>query len=173
MIRMVSAIDWGLRHGLPFLCSALLVLMIVFTGYTVVMRTVFQDPPFWGDTMTLFANIWLVMLAFALSIRERASISMQMIYDYLPARVVAALELLWGALFVATGVFITVYGYQVASRIPGTYWELANLPKSVPMTILPISGALVTCAALFVLIEDLRALGRPRPASHGGPTESG
>ena len=121
-------------------CGLMLLLMVVFTCYTVVMRTVFQDPPFWGDTMALFANVWLVMLAFALSIRERSSISMQMLYNYLPDRAVAALELLWTILFIAVGVFIAIYGYQVASRIPGVYWELDSLPKSVPMIILPVSG---------------------------------
>ena len=84
-----------------------------------------------------------------------------------------ALELLWASLFLATGIFITFYGFQVASRIPGAYWELGNLPKAVPMAILPLSGALVTLAALFVLVEDLRAGYRPGPESHGGPTESG
>lgn len=173
-MRLIARItDRFLRQGLAYLCSVLLVLMVAFTCYTVVMRTVFQDPPFWGDTMTLFANIWLVMLAFALSIRERNSISMQMIYSYLPARIVTALELLWISLFVAAGIFITYYGYQVASRIPGAYWELGNLPKSVPMAILPVSGLLVTLAALFVLVEDLRPGPRPDPQSHGGPTVSG
>lgn len=173
MRRITRLIDRFLRRGLAFLCSVLLVMMVAFTCYTVVMRTVFQDPPFWGDTMALFANIWLVMLAFALSIRERESISMQMIYSYLPARIVTALELLWDMLFVATGIFITFYGYQVASRIPGTYWELGNLPKSVPMAILPVSGVLVTLAALFVLVEDLRAGHRADPEPHGGPTVLG
>ena len=173
MRTIVRLIDRFLRRGLANLCSVLLVLMVAFTCYTVVMRTVFQDPPFWGDTVTLFANIWLVMLAFALSIRERSSISMQMIYSYLPARVVTALELLWTVLFIVTGLLMTYYGYQVASRIPGAYWELDNLPKSVPMAILPVSGVLVTLAAVFVLVEDLRSGQRPVPQSHGDPTASG
>jgi TRAP-type C4-dicarboxylate transport system permease small subunit len=148
-------------RALRALCGAMLVAMVVLTCYTVVMRVVFLDPPFWGDTITLFANIWLVMLAFALSIRDRASIAMTMIYGYLPARVVWWLERTWTALFAIVGVGMTWYGWQVASRIPGAYWELGNLPKSVPVSILPISGALVTVASLFVLVEDLRT---PRDA---------
>jgi TRAP-type C4-dicarboxylate transport system permease small subunit len=173
MLRVIRLVDGFLREGLARVCSVLLLLMVVFTCYTVVMRTVFQDPPFWGDTMALFANVWLVMLAFALSIRERSSISMQMLYNYLPEGTVAALELLWTVLFIAVGAFMAIYGYQVASRIPGTYWELDNLPKSVPMIILPVSGVLVGLAALFVLIEDLRDPAGARLRADGGPTESG
>jgi TRAP-type C4-dicarboxylate transport system permease small subunit len=53
-----------------------------------------------------------------------------------------------------------VYGYSAAARIPGTYWELGNAPKSWLMMILPASGVLVTLAALRVLAEDLKALRR-------------
>ncbi len=44
------------------LCGTLLALMVVFTVYTVVMRYIFHDPPFWGDTLSVFCNIWLTML---------------------------------------------------------------------------------------------------------------
>ena len=32
-------------------------MMVVFTVYTVVMRYVFQNPPFWGDTLSVFCNM--------------------------------------------------------------------------------------------------------------------
>ncbi|MGE0798633.1 MAG: TRAP transporter small permease [Lautropia sp.] len=165
-IRLLAPFDQLLRKVLLALCMLLLAAMVLFTAYTVVMRTVFLDPPFWGDTIALFANIWLMMLAFALSIRERDSIAMQMIYDYLPRGVVRGLELVWLLLLIAVGLLMVFWGAQVALRIPGAYWELGNLPKSVPMLILPISGALVTLAGLFVLIEDLS--GRRFP---GGPRQ--
>ena len=44
--------------------------MVAFTLYTVFMRSVMNDPPFSGDTLTVVANVWLVMLAFALSLDD-------------------------------------------------------------------------------------------------------
>lgn len=132
--------------------------MVCFTVYTVVMRGVFNDPPFWGDTLTLFANIWFVLLAFPLSVRERSSIAMQVIHRFLPDRVVRILDLIWNLLFAAAGMLLLVYGYQVASRIPGAYWELGNLPKSVPMMILPVTGLLTLLSAAMVILEDVAAI---------------
>jgi TRAP-type C4-dicarboxylate transport system permease small subunit len=126
------------------------------------MRTVFSAPPFWGDTVTMFANVWFVMLAFALSIRERGSISMQAIYRWLPPRVVRAIDALWTVLLGVVGVLLLVNGFLAARNVPGAYWELGNLPKSVPMMVLPISGILVILACLVVLIEDLTGRG-PTP----------
>lgn len=153
-------LDFLLAKAITWCCVVLLAVMVLFTVYTVFMRSVMNDPPFWGDTLTMVANVWLVMLAFGLSIRERESIAMQMIYDYVPARVAGALETVWNLLFLATGLLLVVYGYQVAERIPGTYWELGNAPKSWLMMILPVSGMLVVLAALRVLVEDSRALRR-------------
>jgi TRAP-type C4-dicarboxylate transport system permease small subunit len=157
---LARAIDFLLGKAITWACVAMLAAMVAFTLYTVFMRAVMNDPPFWGDTLTLIANIWLVMLSFALAIRERESIAMQMLYDYVPARVAGMLETLWNLLFVAVGLMMVVYGYMVADRIPGMYWELGNMPKSWLMMILPASGVLVILAALRVLVEDLRALRR-------------
>ena len=156
----MRALDFLLGKAITGACVALLAAMVAFTLYTVFMRSVMNDPPFWGDTLTLVANVWLVMLAFALSVRERESIAMQMIYDYVSARAAGVLETLWNLLFVAVGLMIVVYGYEVAERIPGTYWELGNAPKRWLVMILPVSGALVAAAGLRVLAEDFRALRR-------------
>ncbi|MEO6271375.1 MAG: TRAP transporter small permease subunit [Lautropia sp.] len=167
-----SVADSLLRRVLAGLCGLMLLLMVALTCYTVVMRGVFNDPPFWGDTLTLFANIWFVMLAFPLSIRERSSIAMQAIHRYLPAQAVALLELVWNLLFGAVGLLLLVYGYQVADRIPGAYWELDNLPKSVPMMILPITGLLTLIAVALVVREDvetIRRAGDPPNSSGASP----
>src|SRR5574340_821226 len=91
---------------------------------------------------------------------------MQMIYDYIPARVAALLEKLWNLLLVAIGTMMFVHGYQVSVRIPGSDWELGNLQKSWLMMILPVSGVLVMIAALRVLAEDYRALRRGERLGH-------
>lgn len=156
----MKALDFLLGRAITWACMVMLAAMVCFTLYTVFMRTALSDPPFWGDTLTLIANVWLVMLAFALSVRERESIAMQMIYDYIPARAAGILETIWNVLYVVVGVMMVVYGYQVAERIPGAYWELGNLSKRWLVMILPVSGALVALAALRVLAEDFRALRR-------------
>jgi TRAP-type C4-dicarboxylate transport system permease small subunit len=117
------------------------------------MRSVFLAPPFWGDTLALFANIWMVMLAFALAVRNRSNIAMEAFYVLLPARATRVISWFWTALFGAIGLLMLVQGYEVASQILGSYWELGNMPKSYPMMILPITGFFVIVAAIITLVE--------------------
>jgi TRAP-type C4-dicarboxylate transport system permease small subunit len=152
---MIAGIDRAARSILTVLCCALLASMVVFTVYTVVMRYVFLDPPFWGDTLTLFANIWLVMLALGLSIRDRSSISMQMLYAHLPAQIVFSLELVWTLFTIAFGGLLAWHGFETAMLVPGAFWELGNMPKKYPMMIMPISGVLVILAGVVVAFEDV------------------
>lgn len=154
-MKAIRLLDLLLTRGLSILCGLLLAAMVVFTIYTVVMRTVFLAPPFWGDTLTLFANIWLVMLAFAMAVRARTTFAIESIYGLLPERVVNAARLSWLILFAMVGAIMAIWGYEAADRIMGAYWELGNLPKSYPMMILPIAGALVFLASVLTIAEHL------------------
>jgi|TARA_R110002072_G_scaffold3759_1_gene26813 TRAP-type C4-dicarboxylate transport system permease small subunit len=159
-MKTVKLLDFLLTRGLSIICGLLLAAMVVFTIYTVVMRTVFLAPPFWGDTLTLFANIWLVMLAFAMAVRAQTTFAIESIYELLPERMANAARLFWLILFAATGAIMAIWGYEAADRIMGAYWELGNLPKSYPMMILPISGVLVFLASALTIAERVRLIGR-------------
>jgi TRAP-type C4-dicarboxylate transport system permease small subunit len=170
-MMVLKAIDWILRRLIPVLGAVLLALMVVFTIYTIVMRTVFLNPPFWGDTLTLIANVWLVMLAFALSIRERQSIGLQLFAEALPPAYGHFLNILWSVLFALVGVIMIVWGYRSTALTIGSYWELGGLPKWVPMIILPVSGVLVMLASLRVLLQDMFALAPDEDLSRETPEE--
>lgn len=149
-------VDAFVRKMLEAVCGALLVSTVVFTGYTVMMRYVFENPPFWGDTLTMLANIWFVMLAAALAIRNREQIAMQALYDWIPVKASFGLELVWNSAIVLFGIFLAIVGVQTAIRTPGEFWELGRLPKSVVMAVMPISGVLMVASAVRVMVEDVR-----------------
>lgn len=156
-LRMLGAVgEFVLRRLLPAICATMLAAMVLFVAYTVVMRTVFLAPPFWGDTLTMFANIWMVMLGFALAVRERSNIAMEAVHQFISPKARRLLWQLWTTLFGLVGLLMLWPGYRAASRILGAYWELSNLPKSVPMMILPIAGALVVLAAALAIVEAIR-----------------
>jgi TRAP-type C4-dicarboxylate transport system permease small subunit len=146
------------------LCSVLLVAMVVVTAYTVVMRYAFQNPPFWGDTLTMFCNIWLVLIAYAISVRKREFIAMQGIYGLLPAGWPFALNFAWNVMTAVFGAFVFGFGIGAAMNVPGNYWELGGLPNKVPMAIMPIAGALIMLGALRNVAEDVAVRRRAREA---------
>lgn len=147
-------LDRLLTKTVTVICGILILLTVIFTCYTIVMRYVFLDPPFWGDTVALFANIWMVLLALGLSVRSRDQIAMQALYSRIAPSLGFWMEILWTFVILAFGIFMVVVGGQAAMKVPGQFWELGELPKSYPMMILPISGVLVALAAIAVLVED-------------------
>jgi TRAP-type C4-dicarboxylate transport system permease small subunit len=132
--------------------------MVGFTAYTVAMRYIFLDPPFWGDTLTMFANIGLVMLAFVVATRDDDHIAMQGFYAFISPVTAAVLDLIWNVVILAFGLFLAWYGYQAALDVPGQFWELGGLPKRYPMMVMPFAGLLTAIAAAFVVIRDILSL---------------
>lgn len=62
MIKLVTWIDSTVKKTLTAFCAIFLLLMVVFAVYNVVMRYVFENPPVWGDLLTVLSNIWLLSL---------------------------------------------------------------------------------------------------------------
>lgn len=155
MTKVLLAIDLWVRKILTAFCAIALFLMVAFTVYTVFMRYVFEDPPVWGDLMTLFSNIWLVFIALSLTVREKEHIALNLIYNRLPLSWGFAVQQFWTGLICLLGLVIVIYGWEVASTNPGKYWEMGYLPKKYPMMILPLTGGLVFLGALVAIIEDV------------------
>ena len=151
--RWFTVVDRFIRMGITWFSCALLVLMVALTAYTVVMRYVFSDPPFWGDTVALFCNIGLVFIAYSLAVRDREDISSEALHAYLPVWGVAVLTHAWQLMTIAFGLFLAWFGLEAALAVPGQYWELGGLPKMLPMMALPASGLLVAIMATFAIIE--------------------
>ena len=158
--------DATIRKVIAWVTCALLIAMVAFVAYTVVMRYVFRNAPYWGDTLAVFSNIWLVLLAYGLTVRERDDIAMEGLYEKLPSVVTTSLRLIWQGLTLAFGVFLVYFGSEAAMNVPGTFTELGGLPKTVPMMALPICGLLVALASVAAMTEDsLRLRERTLPAT--------
>jgi TRAP-type C4-dicarboxylate transport system permease small subunit len=147
--------DSTVRWAIMGVSCTLLVLMVAFTVYTVIMRYVFKDPPFWGDTVSLFCNIWLVLMAYALAVRDREDIASEGLYVYLTSGMVKFLRFAWQVMTLAFGLFLIWFGLDAALNVPGQFWELGGLPKRVPMMALPLCGTLVTLLAASNIAEDV------------------
>ncbi len=164
----LRVIDKLVHKVLTAFCGILLMLMVVFTVYSVVMRYYFEDPPVWGDLLTVLSNIWLVFLALALTVRDRDHIALDLIYTRLPLGAAFVVQQFWSLVIFALGLIIVWYGLQVVATMGGKYWEMwyfawedgrfvfkpNYMPKKYAMAILPISGVLTSVAALMAVLED-------------------
>ncbi|MBT6276884.1 MAG: TRAP transporter small permease [Chromatiales bacterium] len=169
MLRFLIAFDLGARKFLAGFCMLALFAMVSFTVYTVYMRYVIQDPPVWGDTLTVLSNIWLVFIALALTVRERQHIALDLIYTRLPLTMGFSIQLMWTAIICLMGGVIAYYGWEVSANQGGKYWEMGYIaweegafvlkenymPKAYAQMILPLTGTLICIGALVAMIEDI------------------
>ena len=168
MLAAVMFIDRMVRKALTAFCAILLLLMVVFTVYSVVMRYVFENPPVWGDLLTVLSNIWLVFFALALTVRDKDHIALDLIYTWLPLKAAFAIQQFWSLVIFGLSVVMIIYGVEAVSTMGGKYWEMwyfawedgrfvfkpNYMPKKYAIAIVPISGFLVSIAALASIIED-------------------
>ena len=168
MIKLVIWIDTWVKKALTAFCAVFLLLMVVFAVYNVVMRYVFENPPVWGDLLTVLSNIWLVFLALALTVRDKDHIALDLVYSWLPTRVAFYIQQFWTLVIFCLGIVMIVYGLEAVATMGGKYWEMwyftweegkltfkpNYMPKKYAIAIVPISGLLVCVAAIASIIED-------------------
>jgi TRAP-type C4-dicarboxylate transport system permease small subunit len=160
---LLERINTRVSATVRVLCAVLLVLMVVFTVYTVVMRYVFHNPPFWGDTLSVFCNIWVTMLGYSLAVRDREDIALRAFYKLIPPRAGFLLDMVWTTMVLAFGLYLAWFGWVAASNVPGMFWELGGLKKMYPLLVMPIAGVLVALAASGLILEDILILRGKRP----------
>jgi len=168
MLAFAKLIDRAVKKTLTAFCAVLLLLMVAFTVYSVVMRYVFENPPVWGDLLTVLSNIWLVFFALALTVRDKDHIALDLIYSWLPLKASFFIQQFWSLVICALGVVMIIYGMEAVSTMGGKYWEMwyfawedggfvfkpNYMPKKYAIAIVPISGFLVSIAALASVLED-------------------
>lgn len=168
MLNAAICLDRAVKKTLTAFCAILLLLMVAFTIYSVVMRYVFENPPVWGDLLTVLSNIWLVFFALALTVRDKDHIALDLIYSWLPLKVAFAVRQFWSLVICGLGIIMIVYGIEAVQTMGGKYWEMwyfawedggfvfkpNYMPKKYAISIVPISGVLVSIAALVSVLED-------------------
>lgn len=168
MLASIRFIDNAVKKIMTAFCAVLLFLMVVFTVYSVIMRYVFEDPPVWGDLLTVLSNIWLVFLALALTVRDKDHIALDLIYSRLPPMAAFLVQQFWSVVIFFLGLIMIVYGIDAVTTMGGKYWEMwyfawengefvfkpNYMPKKYAIAIVPISGFLVSIAALASISED-------------------
>ncbi|MBW4707966.1 TRAP transporter small permease [Roseobacter sp. YSTF-M11] len=188
MLAALRVFDTAVRKTLTAFCAVLLLMMVAFTVYSVVMRYVFENPPVWGDLLTVLSNIWLVFFALALTVRDKDHIALDLVYSYLPLKASFAIQQFWSLVICGLGVVMIIYGLEAVATMGGKYWEMwyfawedgrlvfkpNYMPKKYAVSIVPISGVLVSLAALASIAEDsLRwQAGTYRPDGHPGDLDN-
>jgi TRAP-type C4-dicarboxylate transport system permease small subunit len=169
MMQFLNRFDSFIHRALEVVCSLFLALMVGFTIYTVMMRYVFENPPVWGDLLTVLSNIWLMFIALSLTARDNEHIALNLIYEKLPDRVALYIRQFWKLMIMLVGLFLIIYGIELVEGMRGKYWEMWHfeftaqgiefkenyMPKKYAVMILPIAGFLTTIGAAICFLKKV------------------
>lgn len=133
------------EKGFDYFEKALNLICRIFTGgivaiifYAVVMRYVFQHPPFWAEELSRFIFIWIIMLGAVLVTREQSHIAFVIFIDWLPKRlhfifsmVINLLMLLFSCIMIQQGV--SIYPIVAEAYSPTFGLSMGWLYLSIPV----------------------------------------
>ena len=109
MMKFLNSIDRFVHRILEAMCSIFLAAMVGFTLYNVTMRYVFNNPPVWGDLLTVLSNIWLMFIALSLTARDNEHVALNLIYEKLPERLSLYIRQFWKIMIMIIGVVSVSY----------------------------------------------------------------
>ena len=169
MLKFLNNIDRFIHRTLEVMCSLLLAAMVGFTLYNVTMRYVFNNPPVWGDLLTVLSNIWLMFIALSLTARDHEHVALNLIYEKLPSRLSLYIRQFWKIMIMVIGIVLIIYGIELVQGMRGKYWEMwyfeismqgiefkeNYMPKKYAVAILPLAGFLTTIGAAIGFIKKV------------------
>ncbi len=143
-------------------CKLLLVADVAITSMAVAGRYIsFIPDPAWSEQIVLTLMVYMAVLSATLAIRKRAHIRMTAFDDYLPKKVVKALDLLSDVAVLSLGIILLVYGIKVCqsplSRF-GRYESLPNLSRFWMYFPIPLAAAsmiIFELEQIVLRLEDL------------------
>ena len=116
MLKFFNSFDRFIHRMLEAMCSLFLAAMVGFTLYNVIMRYVFNNPPVWGDLLTVLSNIWLMFLALSLTARDNEHIALNLIYEKLPSRLSLYIRQFWKLMIMAIGIVLSLIHISEPTR---------------------------------------------------------
>lgn len=160
LARLLTAAR-ALSRAAVWLAGALTLASIFLITYDVVVRRVFGVTVGGADELSSYAFAISTTWALAFTVLERANVRVDVVYQYLPVRVSALLDLLSLVALGVFAVYLTYYAYDVVM----TSWSqssAANTPLATPLGIpqsLWVAGfAWFTIVLALMLIRASTAL---------------
>lgn len=156
MVELLTHIDRGIGWLTKQVSNLFLVIIVLVVLYNVLMRYVFDAPPFWSDRIGVFANIGMILFGLSLTVRNRDLIAMQALYEKISPRFALSLDLTWSALILIFSMIFAWYGFEAAINMPGQYWDFQDFCIDIGLGDGEDRGALF---AFFKSIEQVVGMG--------------
>jgi TRAP-type C4-dicarboxylate transport system permease small subunit len=123
---IIGKLDRALGVLTEQVSNILMLMIVIVVVYNVVMRYVFDVPPYWTDRIGVFANIGMILFGMSLTIRHRDLIAMQALYEKISPKFALILDAVWNFVILAFSMMFAWYGADAAINMPGQYWDFQD-----------------------------------------------
>lgn len=148
MKRLYDAInDLG-----EWLALVALVVMVIIVFVTVITRYFFNYTAPWSETGALLLMVWFGFLGFALGVADKVHLSMNVVTDWLPAKVKHVLDQFGRVVVLGTGVFMAWEGWKLVKVTHASTLAGVPLRSSTLYAVIPIAGVMIVLHAILQLL---------------------
>jgi TRAP-type mannitol/chloroaromatic compound transport system permease small subunit len=156
-----------INENVGLLCGFIVLIMTLATTYDVVMRYVFNNPTNWSLELDLYLLVAASFLSGGYCLLHEGHVKVDVLYQVLPDRVKALLDVITSALFF---IFVIVlvwkgWGFAHESFVEGKRSsEAMGWPLYPSQMMIPIGGFLIGLQGLAKLIRDIAIFKKGKPA---------
>jgi TRAP-type C4-dicarboxylate transport system permease small subunit len=153
------------RWALLIFYSMLVVTMVV----EVLRREIFSYSSIWGEEIVRYSFIYLAWIGASAAVRERAHIRIDVIFNYVPERVVALLYIFGDLVMLAVALLALYWSFETVS----VSWKFGSVSHGLRVSMVwflmavPIGFALMTFRLLQSLFRDFSDFSAKRPPYEG------
>lgn len=143
-----------------FLCKMLLVIDILITSFSVAGRYVpFIPDPAWSEEVVLTCMAYMAVLSAALAIRKGAHIRMTAFDNYLPKKLLGALDIFadFCVLILAVVMIMVGWKYAVGIGSKGTYVSMPNVSRFWMYFPVPLAGGAMLIFELESIYNHIKS----------------
>lgn len=152
MTQQLQRIERGILRGVTTLSIGIMVALCTVTFLQVVMRYVFQSPPFWSEEVARFLMVWVSFIGFNIVLVRRSEMTVTFFAERFPLASQRLRE---------TVVTVLIIGFLLLGAYHGTIFSLESyrvrsIALQIPLTFvyisLPLSFLLATCLYIIRLV---------------------
>jgi TRAP-type C4-dicarboxylate transport system permease small subunit len=129
------------------------IVAIIF--YSVVMRYVFQRPPFWSEELSRFIFIWIIMVGAVLVTREQSHIELSLFVNLLPKKWKVVLSIFTRFLMLAFCWVMVHQGFKIYPIVAEATSPAFGLSMGWLYLAIPVGGLLMGACIVENIVKSL------------------
>lgn len=142
----MKMIDRFFRHFMNvciWIAKLLLLAMTILVCISVLYRYILNRGITWSDEVSMLLMVWFGFISIAYGVKQKLHLSVELIYNFLPASVQRICSKVTMAIVSVLGILMAVYGVLLMQSTMHNVMTATRWPSATLYAVVPISGILI------------------------------